>query len=103
MSRNNGFNYIVKPTGDCKGQWESLTASWDMGRYGHVSWVSAFEIKMRSVSFGMPNGVSGVLFRQRCSNVPQEKELSRKSRFECHWLRGGHWGRISKGPTRAKP
>lgn len=63
VSGNNGFNYIIKPTGDCKGPWESLTAAWDMGRYEHVSWVPAFEIKMRSVSFGMPNGVSGVLFR----------------------------------------
>ena len=33
VSGNNGFNYIIKPTGDCKGPWESLTAAWDMGRY----------------------------------------------------------------------
>lgn len=28
---------------------------------------------------------------------PPAEDLSRKSRFECHWSRGGHWGRISKG------
>ena len=28
---------------------------------------------------------------------PPAEDLSRKSRSECHWNRGGPWGRISKG------